>query len=56
MNRFIKSMCTQTLDESIRNVNKSKPFGDVHILFSGNFHHLKPILPTTIYSVFNMGS
>ena len=48
--RQIAAMGTQISDPTERLNLKSKHFGGVHILFTGDFYQLKPIQPEAIYT------
>ena len=48
--RQIAAMGTQTSDPVLRNSFKSKHFGGVHMLFTGDFYQLRPIDPEAIYT------
>jgi PIF1-like helicase len=45
-----QAMLEFTDDENERETIKSKPFGGIHILFTGDFYQLKPVTGDTIYS------
>lgn len=47
--RQIAAMGTQS-DSSERDINRLKPFGGMHIIFTGDFYQLKPIQPEAIYT------
>jgi hypothetical protein len=48
--RQIAAMGTLTSDPILRQSQKCKHFGGVHMLFTGDFYQLKPIQPEAIYS------
>ena len=49
-NRKIEAMLSQTDDENERNITRSKLFGGVHMLFTGDFYQLKPIHGEAMYT------